>query len=51
LSEIVVSRSLSVGVQQQPFAVWMRDNFGAFGVQRLKPVERHRIPGVLAFCR
>jgi lysophospholipase L1-like esterase len=39
------------GVGRTPFAVWILDNVGAFGVKRLKPERRWAIPGVLAFCR
>ena len=35
----------------QPFAVWILDNVGAFGVKRLKAERRRAIPGVLAYCR
>ena len=41
----------SDGVQRQPFEVWMLDCVGSFGVKRLKPEHRHRIPGVIAYCR
>ena len=39
------------GVGRQPFAVWILDNVGAFGVKRLKAERRKAIPGVLAYCR
>ena len=39
------------GVGRTPFAVWILDNVGAFGVKRLKPERRQAIPGVLAYCR
>jgi hypothetical protein len=41
----------SSGIQRQPFHVWMLDCVGPFGVKRLKPIHRGRIPGVLGFCR
>ena len=39
------------GVGRMPFAVWILDNVGAFGVKRLKADRRRAIPGVLAYCR
>jgi hypothetical protein len=47
----VVYDCSSDGVQRQPFEVWMLDCIGAVGVKRLKPEHRHRIPGVLGYCR
>jgi hypothetical protein len=47
----VVYDCSSDGVQRQPFEVWMLDCIGAMGVKRLKPEHRHRIPGVLDYCR
>jgi hypothetical protein len=47
----VVYDCSSAGVQRQPFEVWMLDCIGAFGVKRLKPEHRHRIPGVIGYCR
>jgi hypothetical protein len=47
----VVYDCSSAGVQRQPFEVWMLDCVGAFGVKRLKPEHRHRIPGVIGYCR
>jgi hypothetical protein len=41
----------SAGVQRQPFEVWMLDCIGSVGVKRLKPEHRHRIPGVIEYCR
>jgi hypothetical protein len=41
----------SVGMRRQPFEVWMLDCVGPWGVKRLKPEHRGRIPGVLGFCR
>lgn len=38
-------------VQRKPFAVWVHDNIGAFGVKRLKPEQRRHIPSALAFCQ
>jgi hypothetical protein len=39
------------GVRRQPFEVWMLDCVGPWGVKRLKPEHRPRIPGVLGYCR
>lgn len=39
------------GIGRLPFAVWILDNVGAFGVKRLKIERRKAIPGVLAYCR
>jgi Permuted papain-like amidase enzyme, YaeF/YiiX, C92 family len=47
----VVYDCSSEGVQRQPFEVWMLDCIGPFGVKRLKPEHRGRIPGVIAYCR
>jgi hypothetical protein len=47
----VVYDCSSAGVQRQPFEVWMLDCVGAFGVKRLGPEHRQRIPGVIAYCR
>jgi hypothetical protein len=47
----VVYDCTKVGIRRQPFAVWTLDNFGPFGVKRLKPRWRQAIPGVLAYCR
>jgi hypothetical protein len=41
----------SVGVRRQPFEVWILDCVGSWGVKRLKPEQRGRIPGVLSYCR
>jgi hypothetical protein len=41
----------SMGVQRQPFEIWMLDSVGALGVKRLKPEHRERIARVINFCR
>ncbi len=41
----------SWGIQRQPFAVWMLDSIGSFGVKRLKPHLKNHVAGVLAYCR
>ena len=47
----VVYDCVATGIQRQPFAVWMEDNVGGFGVKRLAVDQRAHIPGVVAFCR
>jgi hypothetical protein len=37
------------GVRRQPFKVWILDNKGPFGVKRLKPEYRDRIPKVVEY--
>lgn len=39
------------GIRRMPLAIWTLDDFGPFGVKRLKPEWRKSIPGVLAYCR
>jgi hypothetical protein len=41
----------SMGVQRQPFEIWMLDSLGALGVKRLKPEHRDRIAKVISYCR
>ena len=47
----VVYDCSSSGIQRQPFAVWMLDSIGSFGVKRLKPHLSTHIAGVLGYCR
>ena len=47
----VVYDCSSLGIQRQPFEVWMLDCVGALGVKRLKPGHRERIAGVIEYCR
>jgi Permuted papain-like amidase enzyme, YaeF/YiiX, C92 family len=47
----VVYDCSSVGVQRQPFDVWMLDSLGSLGLKRLKPEHRERIAGVIDYCR
>jgi hypothetical protein len=47
----VVYQSVALGVQRQPFNVWMRDNVGAFGVKRLKLEKQSHIANALKYCR
>jgi len=49
--EPVVYDCAASGIQCRPFAYWVQDNIGAFGVKRLKPEQRNRIPGALSYCR
>jgi len=39
------------GVRRMPFEAWTLECVGSFGVKRLKPEHRCRIPGVVGFCR
>ena len=39
------------GIQRQTFEVWMLECVGQIGVKRLKAEQRHRIPGVIEYCR
>lgn len=41
----------SWGIQRQPFAVWMLDSIGSFGVKRIKPHLKNHVAGVLGYCR
>jgi hypothetical protein len=47
----VVYDCSSMGMQRQPFEIWMLDSIGSMGVKRLKAKHRHHIPGVIGFCR
>ncbi len=47
----VVYDCAASGIQRKPFALWMGDTIGAFGLKRLKPEQRRHIPGALAYCR
>jgi hypothetical protein len=47
----VVYDCIDPSIGRMPFAVWVLDNVGAFGVKRLKAERREAIPGVLAYCR
>jgi hypothetical protein len=40
-----------LGVQRQPFEIWMLDSLGTPGVKRLQPEHRARIAGVIGYCR
>jgi hypothetical protein len=47
----VVYDCSTFGIQRQPFAVWMVDSIGSFGVKRLKPHLSQHVSGVLGHCR
>jgi hypothetical protein len=47
----VVYDTTKAGVRRQPFAVWMLDNVGAFGVKRVKPELRSSAEAAVRFCR
>jgi hypothetical protein len=47
----VVYDMTKAGVRRQPFAVWILDNKGPFGVKRLKPEQQSHVPGILSWCR
>ena len=46
----VVYDTTRTGVARQPFAVWILDNIGWFGVKRLRPEYRSAVPKVVAYC-
>jgi hypothetical protein len=47
----VVYDTTRPGVRRQPFAIWVLDNVGPFGVKRLRAEHRSHIPEVIQFCR
>ncbi len=47
----MVYDTTKAGVRKQPFAVWMLDNVGSFGVKRLRPDLQRHVPGALKYCR
>jgi 1,2-phenylacetyl-CoA epoxidase PaaB subunit len=47
--EMVVYDTTKSSVRRQPFKVWVLDTVGAFGVKRLKPEHRNRIPKVIEY--
>ncbi|QDV33113.1 YiiX/YebB-like N1pC/P60 family cysteine hydrolase [Tautonia plasticadhaerens] len=49
--EPVVYDARMGGVRRVPFDAWMAEVRGAFGVRRVRPEDRGRIPAALAFCR
>lgn len=49
--EPVVYDTTKAGVRRQPFAVWILDNVGPFGVKRLRPELSKHAAGAVNFCR
>lgn len=49
--ELYVYDTTKASVRRQPFKVWVLDTVGAFGVKRLKPEYRGRIPKVLEYLQ
>jgi len=49
--EPVVYDSTNPSVRRQPFKVWVLDNTGPFGVKRLKPPYRNRIPQAVEYLK
>ncbi|WP_337175639.1 YiiX/YebB-like N1pC/P60 family cysteine hydrolase [Paludisphaera sp.] len=47
--EPVVYDTTRTSVARQPFCVWILDNVGNFGVKRLRPEHRDKIPQVVAY--
>ena len=47
----VIYDTTKSGVRRQPFAVWVLDNVGPFGVRRPRGDAREAIPRILAYCR
>lgn len=47
----VVYDTTKAGVRRQPFAVWILDNVGPFGVKRLRPQLKSHAAGAIRFCR
>ena len=49
--EPVVYDTTKAGVRRQPFAVWILDNAGPFGVKRVKPEHQPYAAKAVEFCR
>jgi hypothetical protein len=49
--ELVVYDTTKAGVRRQPFAVWMLDNVGPFGVKRVRADEKAHADAAVRFCR
>ncbi len=47
----VIYDTTKAGVRRQPFAVWVLDNVGPFGVKRPRPDAQKAIPAAIAYCR
>lgn len=49
--EPVVYDTTKAGVRRQPFAVWILDNVGPFGVKRVRPELKSHATAAVRFCR
>ncbi len=49
--EVVVYDITKAGARRQPFAVWVLDNVGSFGVKRVRPELRSHASEAVRFCR
>ena len=49
--EVVVYDITKAGARRQPFAVWVLDNVGPFGVKRVRPELRSHAAEAVRFCR
>ncbi len=49
--EPIVYDTTRTGPRRQPFAVWVLDVVGTFGVKRPKPQFQNQIPKAVAYCR
>jgi hypothetical protein len=49
--EPVVYDTTKAGVRRQPFAIWILDNAGPFGVKRARPADQPHTTGAVAYCR
>ena len=47
--EPIVYDTTKASVRRQPLKIWILDNTGPFGVKRLKPEHRNRIPKVVEY--
>ncbi len=49
--EVVVYDITKAGARRQPFAVWVLDNVGPFGVKRVRPGMQSHADEAVRFCR
>ncbi len=49
--EPMVYDTTRTSVARQPFCVWILDNVGNFGVKRLRPELRSKVPQVVEYCQ
>src|SRR5262249_8644695 len=49
--EVVVYDTTKFSARRQPFAVWMLDNVGPFGVKRVRPGLESRAQAAVRYCR